>query len=74
MKKEEDLALSPKAQREKDALRRLAILEDLAAKKASVYGKLLTDMRLADEMQKLSKNHEERKTLLVKLSAEVGGV
>lgn len=74
MKKEEEWALSPKPQREKDALRRLAALEDLVEKKASIYARLLTDMRLAGEMENIAKSHAERKGLLIKLGMEVGEV
>ena len=54
--------------REKLALERMIQMEDLAEKKAKIYARLLTDIRLAQEMQGLSLRHEERKETLVKLA------
>ena len=71
MKQEENLSLSPRPQREKDALRKLAILEDLAEKKATVYARLLTDAHLAEQFENIAKGHAERKSLLTKLALEV---
>ena len=71
MDKENSLTLPPRTQREKEALRRLALLEDLAAKKAGIYARLLTDTRLAKDMQTLAQGHEDRKTLLTQLLEEV---
>lgn len=46
-------------------------LEELAIRKASVYGRTLTDMRLAEEMKSLAKWHEERLAVLASLEGEV---
>ena len=71
MKQEEILSLSPRPQREKDALRKLAIIEDLAEKKATIYARLLTDTLLAEQLENIAKAHAERKSLLTKLALEV---
>ncbi len=54
--------------REKEALKKLLKLEDLAEKKAKIYARLLTELSLAKEMEALSLRHESRKELLTKLA------
>ena len=53
--------------RENETLERLLKLEDLAAKKAGVYAKLLTEQSLAKDMEEISKRHAGRKSLIEKL-------
>ena len=45
-------------------------LEGLAVRKASLYGRVLTDIRLAEAMQELAKFHEDRKNSLAELMGE----
>ena len=49
---------------------RLKRLETLAERKASVYGRVLTDIALAEEMQEIAKFHRERKAALASLLGE----
>ena len=49
---------------------RLKRLEELAERKASVYGRVLTDIALAEEMQGIAKFHQERKSALALLLGE----
>lgn len=53
---------------EKNALKRLIEVEDIAGKKAGVYAKLLTEPSLAQAMEKISAEHKERKQALLALS------
>lgn len=48
-------------------LETLLYLEDLAEKKIKIYSRLLTDMDLAQDMEKISARHAERKSVLQKL-------
>ena len=70
MDKEKTPRLSA-AQREKEGLRRLYLLEDLAEKKTRIYAKLLTDVDLAKTMQNTSDGHAERKQLLASMLEEI---
>ena len=54
--------------REKETLKKLLKLEDLAEKKSKIYARLLTDMHLAEEMSLLSLRHEKRKENLTELA------
>ena len=45
-------------------------LEELAIRKAGVFGRTLTDMQLAEEMKSLVKWHEERANALAALDGE----
>lgn len=51
-------------------LKELKILEGLASRKAAVYGRVLTDIALAGEMQELKEFHEERMVALASLLGE----
>ncbi len=55
-------------EREKEILKKLLKLEDLAEKKSKIYARLLTDMGLAEEMSALSLRHEKRKEALTELA------
>ncbi len=46
-------------------------LEELAARKASVYGRTLTDQELAQYMQGLAQSHTERTQRLAELDGEM---
>ncbi len=46
-------------------------LEELAARKASVYGRTLTDQTLAEFMQELAQKHTERGAALAALEGEL---
>ena len=70
MDKEKTQRLSA-AQREKEGLRRLYMLEDLAEKKTRIYAKLLTDIDLAKSLQKTSEGHAERKQALAAMLEEI---
>ena len=54
--------------KEKQTLKKMIQLEDLAEKKAKIYSRLLTDIHLAEEMKGLALRHEERKELLMGLT------
>ena len=54
-------------EREKETLKKLLKLEDLAEKKSKIYARLLTDMGLAEELSALSLRHEKRKEALTEL-------
>lgn len=74
MKKEEEkslLACATHAQREKDALRRLYVLEDLAEKKTQIYAKLLTDAALSKALEELVERHAAHKRVLIEMAEEV---
>ena len=45
---------------ERARLETLREMEELAAKKAGIYSRLLIDARLAQEMEALAKRHQER--------------
>ncbi len=49
---------------ENEFLEKLIELEDLAQKKANIYGRLLLDVSLAKEMEGLAARHEDRKARL----------
>lgn len=49
---------------EKNALRKLTAVEDLAEKKAMIHSRLLMDTALAKEMEDLAMRHEKRKERL----------
>ncbi len=46
---------------EKEGLKRLMEVEDLAEKKAKIHSRLLMDTTLAKAMEKLALRHEKRK-------------
>ena len=52
---------------EKEALKLLMGVEDLAEKKIKIFSRLLMDTSLATDMEKLSVRHENRKEKLEKL-------
>ena len=52
---------------EKEALKLLMGVEDLAEKKIKIFSRLLMDVSLASDMEKLSARHESRKEKLEKL-------
>ena len=52
---------------EKESLKTLCSLEDLAGKKAMIYSRLLMDTGLAKDMEELATRHEKRKAALEKL-------
>lgn len=49
---------------EKEILKDLCGLEDLAGKKAMIYSRLLMDAGLAEDMEALASRHEKRKAAL----------
>lgn len=51
---------------EEDRIRAIAETEDLAEKKAKIYSRLLTDQRLAEEMETLAVAHADRRRALFK--------
>ncbi|MBR2646893.1 MAG: hypothetical protein IKD47_05005 [Clostridia bacterium] len=53
--------------KETDALKRLCSSEDLAEKKLKIYSRLLTDVTLAKDMERLAIRHEKRKETLTRL-------
>ena len=55
---------SERRERENETLERLWKLEDLAAKKAGIYSKLLTEQSLAENMKEISARHSERMAAL----------
>ena len=55
-------------EREQNALFALARKEELVEKKAKIHAKLLTEPRLAKEMEELALRHEKRKQTLMKLA------
>ena len=57
-----------KLEKEKEHLKKLLKLEDLAEKKSKIYSRLLTDMHLAESMNELSLRHEKRKEMLTELA------
>ncbi len=52
------------AEMEKEALKTLMTVEDLAEKKAKIHGRLLMDTALAKTMEELALRHEKRKETL----------
>ena len=54
-------------------LEKLLEMETLAQRKASVYGRVLTDVRLSDEMQHLAKFHGDRAQEIADLLGVDGG-
>ncbi len=54
-------------EQEKEALKLLMGVEDLAEKKIKIFSRLLMDAALAGDMEKLSLRHEQRKEKLEKL-------
>lgn len=54
--------------KECETLFKLAQAEELAAKKAGIYSRLLTDTALSEDMEALALRHEQRKEMLEKLS------
>lgn len=46
----------------------LAEAEDLSAKKARIYSRLLTDAALAEDAEALAERHEQRKSALERLA------
>lgn len=57
-----------KTVRETELLKTLASLEDLAEKKTKIYSRLLTEATLAQDLEKLSARHAERRKTLEKLA------
>ena len=53
--------------KERNAIERLAGIEDLVEKKTKIYSRLLMDVALAKEMEGLSLRHQSRKTELERL-------
>ena len=56
---------------EREGLKRLLDLERLAERKARIYSRLLTDVRLAKELEEMSSRHESRKGTLEKMAQGV---
>ena len=54
--------------KECETLLKLAQAEELAAKKAEIYSRILTDTALSEDMEALALRHEQRKETLEKLS------
>ena len=54
-------------EREDKVLSTLLELEDLAEKKAKIYSRLLTEVTMAQNMEKLAMRHEQRKESIEKL-------
>lgn len=50
--------------KECETLFKLAQAEELAAKKAGIYSRLLTDTALSEDMEALALRHEQRKEML----------
>ena len=59
----ENLAVST----EETRLKTLLDMEDLAAKKAGVYSRLLIDAQLSQKMEEVEKRHQARKATLENL-------
>ncbi len=55
------------AEREDTVLSALLELEDLAEKKAKIYSRLLTEVTMAQNMEKLAMRHGQRKESIEKL-------
>ena len=55
-------------EKEQNVLLSLLQMEDVAAKKAKIYSRLLTETSLAQEMEALAARHAERKKRLEKLA------
>ena len=55
---------------ENEVLQQLISVEDLAEKKASIYARLLTEVSLAQRMEKLANAHKQRKQALQALLGE----
>ena len=55
-------------EKEKNALKTLIEVEDLAEKKAKIYSRLLTDAALAKDMESLAARHAKRKQTLQALA------
>ena len=53
--------------KEKEWLKKMLQLEDLAEKKTKIYSRLLTDVSLAEDMESLSLRHERRKERLTEM-------
>ncbi len=56
--------MAREAKTENEVLKDLISLEDLAEKKASIYGRLLMDSALAQKMEALSARHKQRRESL----------
>ena len=65
--KQDEQALFLEMSQEKEGLKILLSLEDLAEKKTKIFSRLLMDAKLAGEMEQLSLRHEERKERIEKL-------
>ena len=55
---------------ERQALKSVARLEEIAGKKAGIYSRLLTDPTLAKTMESLEKRHQNRKETILNLLQE----
>lgn len=53
--------------KERNALRQIQRLEDLAEKKTKIFSRLLMDAALAQDMESLSARHTERKQAIASL-------
>ncbi|MBO5240191.1 MAG: hypothetical protein J6B56_02075 [Clostridia bacterium] len=54
--------------KERNAIERLAGIEDLVEKKTKIYSRLLTDAALAEDMETIANRHAKRKTTLQSLA------
>jgi hypothetical protein len=55
---------------EKRVVQNMIYLEDLASKKSAIYGRLLTEIPLAQTMEKVSASHKQRMQALQTLLGE----
>jgi hypothetical protein len=55
---------------ERQALKSVKRLEEIAGKKAGIYSRLLTDPTLAKTMESLEKRHQNRKETILNLLQE----
>ncbi|MBR2023959.1 MAG: hypothetical protein IJ996_05560 [Clostridia bacterium] len=55
---------------EKRVVQNMIYLEDLASKKAAIYGRLLTEIPLAQTMERVSASHKQRMQALQTLLGE----
>lgn len=54
-------------ERGENLLKNVITLEDLAEKKAKIYARLLIDPAIAQDLEQISKRHQERKAKLENL-------
>ncbi len=65
--KQDEQAFLSDASQEKEGLKILLNLEDLAQKKTKIFSRLLMDAKLAGEMEQLSARHQQRRERIEKL-------